>query len=86
MNTGAGKKGKTMRENLKKARREAGMTQKQIADRLGITVRAYQQIEKGDYLGKIEHWDKLEDLFGIHQRKLRERFPMANEKIDRNAE
>lgn len=75
-----------MRENLKKARKEAGLTQQQMADRLGITARAYQQIEKGDYLGKIEHWDKMEDLFGIHQRKLRERFLATNEEVDRNPE
>lgn len=64
-----------MRENLKNARQRAGMTQRQVAERLGITTRAYQQIEAGDYQGKIEHWDKLEDLFGIHQRKLRDLFP-----------
>ena len=61
-----------MRQNLKEARQKAGMTQKQVAEYLGITLRAYQQIEAGEYQGKIEHWDKLEDLFGIHQRKLRE--------------
>ncbi len=48
------------------------MTQQQVADRLGIGLRAYQHIEKGIYTGKIIHWDKLEDLFGIHQRILRE--------------
>lgn len=61
-----------MRYNLKKARQEAGMTQKQVAEYLGMTIRAYQHIECGQYTGKIEHWDKLEDLFGIHQRRLRE--------------
>lgn len=48
------------------------MTQRQVAKHLGITARAYQHIENGLYIGKIEHWDKLEDLFGIHQRVLRE--------------
>lgn len=61
-----------MRANLKKARREAGMTQKQVAEYLKISLRAYQQIERGEYIGKIKHWDKLEDLFSIHQRILRE--------------
>ena len=36
-----------MRENLKKARREAGMTQQQMADQLGISLRYYQNIEDG---------------------------------------
>lgn len=61
-----------MRENLKKARQKAGMTQKQVAEYLGMTERAYQKIEYGNRIGKIESWDKLEDLFGIHQRRLRE--------------
>ena len=73
-----------MRQNLKEARQKAGMTQKQVAEYLGITLRAYQQIEAGEYQGKIEHWDKSEDLFGIHQRKLRELFPVADKKIDSN--
>lgn len=60
-----------MRENLKKARLAAGMTQKQVAEYLGISETAYQKIEYGQMIGKIKHWDKLEDLFGVHQRVLR---------------
>lgn len=61
-----------MRQNLKKARQKAGMTQQQIADRLNISLRYYQNIEEGSRLGNFVIWDKLEDLLGIHQRKLRE--------------
>lgn len=61
-----------MRENLKKARKEAGMTQKQIAEYLGLSERSYQYIESGRILGTILVWDKLEDLFSVPQRKLRE--------------
>lgn len=46
------------RENLKKARREAGMTQKQVAEYLGISEQAYQKIEYGTRIGKIELWKK----------------------------
>jgi len=60
------------RENLQEARRKAGMTQKQVAECLGMTTRSYQRFESGELLGSIRHWDALEDLFGIHQRKLRE--------------
>ncbi len=60
------------RENLKKARKEAGLTQQQVAEILGIKVRTYQDIEYGKVLGKITHWDKLEDLFNLPQRWLRE--------------
>lgn len=73
---------KTIRATLKKARQDAGLTQQQVAERLGISCRAYQDIEAGTYEGKIKHWDKLEDLFGVHQRKLRELFPVANKKIN----
>ena len=61
-----------MRKNLKEARQRAGMTQKQVAEYLGMTERAYQRIESGERLGTIETWDLLEDLFDMHQRKLRE--------------
>ena len=60
-----------MRKNLKEARQKAGMTQKQVAEYLGITIRSYQRIEKGDFLGSTKNWDELEDLFGVHQRTLR---------------
>ena len=48
------------------------MTQKQVADYLGIGERYYRFIENGDRTGDFEIWDGLEDLFGIHQRLLRE--------------
>ena len=48
------------------------MTQQQVAEYLGITIVAYGRIESGMRVGKIESWDKLEDLFGIPQRVLRE--------------
>lgn len=60
-----------MRKNLRKARQRAGMTQKQVAEYLGITLRSYQRIESGEMLGSIRIWDALEDLFKIHQRELR---------------
>lgn len=60
-----------MRLNLKNARKAAGMTQQAMADKLGISLRYYQQIEAGDRTGDFEIWDNLEDITGIHQRILR---------------
>ena len=60
-----------MRQKLKKARQDAGLTQKQVAEYLGMKERNYQRIEMGETLGKITHWDMLEDLFHINQRELR---------------
>lgn len=61
-----------MRENLRKARKEKGMTQQQVADSLGISLVHYQKIEQGSRTGDFKIWDNLEDLFDVHQRKLRE--------------
>lgn len=60
------------REQLKEARQKAGMTQQQMADRLGINLRHYQKIEYGEIGGSFDVWDALEDILGIHQRTLRE--------------
>ena len=61
-----------MRENLKAARTAKGMTQQQVAEHLGISLRHYQRMDSGEIIGFVELWDDLEDLFSIHQRKLRE--------------
>lgn len=75
-----------MRKNLKEARQKAGMTQQEMADWLGISARAYQDIENGKYEGRIKHWDNMEDLFGIHQRVLRELFTVTDERVNRDIE
>lgn len=64
-----------LRENLKAARKAASLTQQAMADKLGISLRYYQQIEAGDRTGDFNIWDTLEDLTGIHQRILRETDP-----------
>lgn len=61
-----------MREKLKEARQKAGMTQQQMADRLEISLRYYQNIENGSRTGDFIIWDTLEDIMGVHQRILRE--------------
>lgn len=61
-----------MRKNLKEARQRAGMTQKEVAEYLEVTEQHYQRIEYGKTIGKIELWDRLEDMFKCHQRILRE--------------
>lgn len=57
--------------NLKSVREKHGFTQKQVAEKLGISLRFYQHIEGGTRKGNIELWDKIEDMFGIPQRTLR---------------
>ena len=60
-----------MRPNLKQARLDKDMTQQQVADHLGISLRYYQMLEAGSFNGRFELWDALEDLFQVHQRVLR---------------
>lgn len=61
-----------MRESLKNARKAAGLTQQAMADKLGLTLGHYQKIEYAYLNGSFEVWDALEDLLGVHQRRLRE--------------
>lgn len=61
-----------MRKKLKEARVAAGLTQQQMADKLNISMIYYQKIEEGSRTGDFTIWDTLEDITGIHQRKLRE--------------
>ena len=60
------------RQKLKQARKDAGMTQEQVAGYLHITIGYYKMIESGERTGNVELWDVMEDLFNIHQRSLRE--------------
>ena len=54
------------------------MTQQATADALGISLRYYASIERGDRTGCFEIWDALEDLFGVSQRELRRSDPGAS--------
>jgi len=63
---------KRTRKVLKEARQKAGLTQQQVADKLNLSLRQYNRIEEGSAHGTFQTWDTLEDLFSIHQRKLRE--------------
>lgn len=50
-------------ERLKNERNSHKYTQQFVADKLGITLRAYQQYEQGKYEPNIERLIKLADLF-----------------------
>ena len=60
-----------MRITLQTARKNANITQVQIAQYLDINPRYYQKIEAGHNEGKGCIWDALETLFNIPQRELR---------------
>lgn len=69
-----------MREILREARNMLELTQEKMAEKVGISLRYYQQIEQGVRTGDVEMWDRLEDITGIHQRVLRENSPVQAER------
>lgn len=52
-------------ERLKQERKSHNLTQKYVAEKIGVSVRAYQQYEQGKYEPNIEKLILLADLFGI---------------------
>ena len=72
-----------VRANLKAARLNKNLTQKQVAEYLEIHERYYQHIEAGQRTGDFTLWDALEDLFNIHQRILRENSESHQSKVIR---
>lgn len=53
-----------MRQNLRKARKRKGLTQKDIARLLDITVRQYGAIEVGESNGSVKVWQKIKRVLG----------------------
>lgn len=51
-----------MRENLTNARKNKGFTQLELANKLGITERHYQNLEAGTSGGSIKVWHELKQL------------------------
>ena len=55
---------------LKFKRREAGKTQEEIADALGMRKQSYSKIESGENNLHPKHWKKLETLLGVTRGEL----------------
>lgn len=60
------------RQNLIKARRQAHLTQAQLAERIGTTKQRVCNLETVVCSTSPEIWDKIEDILGVPQRQLRE--------------
>lgn len=50
---------------LKIKRIENRMTQKEVAERLGISIPAYSFLESGKRKGRLELWIQIQNLFHI---------------------
>lgn len=55
---------------LKSFRKQRGLTQQQVADQLGITVRAYQHYETGDRSPTLEKSFELAKILDIKLEEL----------------
>lgn len=53
-----------MRQNLRNARKREGLTQRDIARLLNITVRQYGAIESGASNGSVKVWQEIKRVLG----------------------
>ena len=60
-----------MKPNLKHYRTKAGFTQKQMAEKIGISTIMYQNMELGNRTGVLDKWERLSDIFGVSIQELR---------------
>ena len=54
-----------LNENIKKARLKSGLTQTQVAERLGVAQAQYARWESGGRNPKDETVEKLAEIFGV---------------------
>lgn len=73
-----------MKNNFKTAREAKGLTQKECADKLGISLRAWQTYEQGVSEPKQELLCKIADMFGVSLDYLLGREPAPNPFADVN--
>jgi len=52
-----------MRKNLVSVRKANNLTQKEVSELLGITVRQYNRLESGTSDSSVKKWLKLAELF-----------------------
>jgi transcriptional regulator with XRE-family HTH domain len=58
--------------NLKKIRIEHNLTQRQLADKVGLEQSQISNLETGRRLGSVTIWDRLEKVLNVDQRTLRQ--------------
>ncbi|HEN6441229.1 TPA: helix-turn-helix transcriptional regulator [Streptococcus agalactiae] len=62
-----------LKEKLKQARKNIGLTQKEVAEKLGIAQQQYARWEQGQRKPKYETLEKLAEVFGTTTDALRGR-------------
>lgn len=66
----------TIAENIKTLRKNAGMTQKQLAKKSGLSIAAIQGYEQGKYEPKIETVDRIALALGVRIIDILEHFTL----------
>ena len=51
------------KEWLKQKRSQLGITQKELAEKIGLTSSAIELIEQGRRLGSVDTWERIENFF-----------------------
>lgn len=54
-----------LNENIKKARKKSGLTQKEVSEKLGVSQAQYARWESGGRNPKDETVEKLADIFNV---------------------
>ena len=63
------KGGDTMRKNLYMFRHGLGLTQQEMADKIGCSRATYSAIEKGKQNGRVQFWEDVKTAFNITDAK-----------------
>lgn len=60
----------TIKENIRKIRKSKGLTQEEMADRMGISLTAYRDLEKGATSIMNSNLDKIAEITGTTTEEL----------------
>lgn len=71
-----------LKDNIKKARLDAGLTQKEVAEKLGVAQAQYARWENGGRNPKDETVKKLAEIFGVSFDSLKGRDDGLEEIVD----
>lgn len=60
----------SVKKNIQKVRKEMGLTQKEMAEKLGISRTAYRNLEKGETRVYSDHISKMAELAGKQEEEV----------------
>jgi transcriptional regulator with XRE-family HTH domain len=60
-----------LRTTFKERRKRLGLSQEELARRVGVSGPAIWAIENGVKTGRVSTWDRLEEILGVPQQILR---------------